>query len=138
MPIQFEVSKNALEVAYQRVKNDRPDRCFVEFPKIFDFINTDKNVLFNELHERVAAGYQPHPTQMCWVPKPNHQVRPANILHLKDEVVFNLIIGDLYPGLYGHNLKFNAVDIAYPLAAPEKKSGFQTVSMLGSNFQPRQ
>ncbi len=120
MPIQFAVSKKELDTAYQRIKNDRPKRCFVEYPNIFNFIDVDKNILFDELTEKISLGYQPHPTQMCWVPKTNHQVRPANILHIKDEIVFNLIIGAIFPTLYGHNQRFKEVDIAYPLSTPEK------------------
>lgn len=134
MPIQFDVSTNDLEKAYQRVKNDRPERCFVDFPSLFDFIDTDRRVLFDELTEKIAKGYQPHTTKMCWVPKPNHQVRPANILHLKDEVVFNLIVGDLYPTLFENIERFREVDIAYPLAQPDKTKWISDSFNAWKNF----
>ncbi len=96
MPTQFECTISELELAYKRAKDDRPGRCFIEYPYLIAWAEIDLSSWLAELKEKIATGFQPHSSRLCWIPKPHSLLRPGNIINLKDEVVYNLIIGRLY------------------------------------------
>lgn len=121
VPTNLQVTENEITVAFQRAKRDRPRRCFIDYPLLLKWAEFDKKNWLECLRKKIQEGYQPHTSKMCFVPKPKHLVRPANIIHLKDEVVYNIIVGRLYDYIYRHLMENNIhVDCSYPLSEPPK------------------
>jgi len=120
MTCAFSVSLDELKEAYERTKADRPDRCFIEHPFLFDWARIDYENWLEQVRSRIASGFNPHPCRLCWVPKANSLLRPANILHLKDEVVYNLLVAKLYGVIWGVLQRWQGEpDSAYVLLEPE-------------------
>ncbi len=120
-----------LKLAYSRTKLDRPSRCFVEYPFLFHLAEIDLDVWLQSLSKKLAEGYFPKTSRLCWIPKPNYQLRPGNILTLKDEVVYNLIIGKLYSKIWDALEPYQGnPDVAYPLSTPDSKEKW-----VKSNFK---
>ena len=89
-----------LKRAYDRVREDRKDKSFVEHPFLFAWAEIDRKEWFEQLQARLDSDFNPHPSRLCWVPKANSLLRPAHVLHLKDEVVYNLIVDRLYEPIW--------------------------------------
>ena len=65
-----------LELAWQRVKFDRPDRVFVTNPYLIEVVEHDLAGFLRGIREQVARGYTPFPSVTCPAPKGKWQVRP--------------------------------------------------------------
>lgn len=123
MSTAFLVEYSELKLAYKRAKDDRTNRCFVEYPYLIDWAEIDLTQWFKDLQERLAGGYQPHSSKLCWIPKANSLLRPGNIIHLKDEVVYNLIVSRLYKRIWTTLREYQGdPDAAYILAEPEEQN----------------
>lgn len=99
MPVPLDASIEELDLAWRRAKADRPNRCFVEHPHLINWIEHDRRSWLEALQRSLAEGFNPQPPQLCLAPKPRFLVRPALVLEIRDEVVFNLIVGRLYAGI---------------------------------------
>lgn len=97
MSTLIEATDIELQLAWNRLKADRPNRCFVEHPHLIRWVEHDLPGWLAQLKADLAEGYNPQPAQLCLAPKPGFMLRPALVLELRDEVVFNLIVGRLYP-----------------------------------------
>ena len=136
MAAKFSVELSELELAFKRVKNDRPHSCFIEYPYLIDWANIDKQQWLEELQAKIALGFQPHSSRLCWVPKAHSLVRPANILHLKDEIVYNLLIGRMYQIFWSALQPWQGKpDSAYILSKPEEEKWIQNRFMAWDNFR---
>jgi len=123
MATAFSVEYSELKLAYKRAKEDRPNRCFVEYPYLIDWAEIDLTQWLKDLQERLAGWYQPHSSRLCWIPKANSLLRPGNIIHLKDEVVYNLIVSRLYKRIWTALREYQGdPDAAYILAEPEEQN----------------
>ena len=78
------------------MKLDRPRRCFVSHPYVFDWIDPDLEGWFRTIENELEQGYAPQDCLPCNRPKGNWMVRPGAILDLKDETVLNAILGSCY------------------------------------------
>jgi hypothetical protein len=126
MTIQFDPEITELQLAYKRAKSDRPSRCFVEYPYLIKWAELNLSVWLKELQEKCTVGFQPHSSRLCWLPKPNSLLRPGNIIHFKDEVVYNLLLARLYKSIWNVLQSFQGEpDAAYVLAGPDKTEWFQ-------------
>ncbi len=133
----FEITFSDLEKAFQRLKNDRPRRSFVEYPSLISFANHDKALWMEELIEGVSKGFNPHVTKMCWAPKAHSLVRPGNILHFKDEIVFNLIVDKIFRGIFISNKKYADLDFGYQLNDPGKTNWIKESFRCWKEFQEK-
>jgi hypothetical protein len=102
MPHPLEVSVEELEMAWRRLKFDRPHRAFIQHPKLIAWIESDLSSWLQVLQGELADGYSPHSAHLCLVPKPAYMVRPALILDVRDEVVYNLVVGRMYPSIWSN------------------------------------
>lgn len=126
MATQFDPEITEFQLAYKRAKSDRPSRCFVEYPYLIKWAELNLSEWLNELQKKCSAGFQPHSSRLCWLPKSNSLLRPGNIIHFKDEVVYNLILARLYKGIWNALRTFQGEpDAAYVLVGPEKTEWFQ-------------
>lgn len=82
-----------LELAWARLKFDRPDRCFLSHPFLLELIDLDLPSWLAQINRRIVDGYVPSTSLTVQAPKGNWQVRPGAYLRLEDEVLFNAIIG---------------------------------------------
>jgi hypothetical protein len=115
MPSSF-LSRASLELAWKRMKLDRPRRCFVTHPYVFDWIAPDLLEWFQIIEDELDQGYAPQDCLPCNRPKGNWMVRPGAILDLKDEVVLNAILGSGYKKIFeGLRWSQGACDLAYQL-----------------------
>ncbi|MBM3790997.1 MAG: hypothetical protein FJW35_11710 [Acidobacteria bacterium] len=116
MPTPFS-ERLDLSLAWRRTRLDHPDRCFVDHPFLFQWIESDLSGWQSDLARKIDAGYTPHDAVTCYIPKSGSMVRPGAILDLEDEVVFNAILGSFYPQLL-ETLGWSQgdPDIAYQLA----------------------
>ncbi len=89
-----------LELAWKRLKYDRPDRIFVNHPHQIRVIDANLPVWLQRIREQLTRGYLPSSSSICYVPKPNWLVRPGSVLALEDEVVYNALIGSEYGKIY--------------------------------------
>jgi hypothetical protein len=105
-----------LELAWARLKFDRPDRCFLIQPFLIELIELDLPSWLGRINQRIVDGYVPSASLALQSPKGNWQVRPGVYLRPEDEVVFNAIIGQHYQGIEAdlRNLQGDP-DIAYQL-----------------------
>lgn len=98
------------------MKLDRPRRCFVTHPYVFDWIAPDLLEWFQIIEDELDQGYAPQDCLPCNRPKGNWMVRPGAILDLKDEVVLNAILGSGYMKIFeGLRWSQGACDLAYQL-----------------------
>jgi hypothetical protein len=106
-----------LELAWQRVKFDRPDRIFVTNPYLVELVEQDLAGFLRGIREQVARGYVPFPSVICPAPKGKWQVRPGVYLRLADEVIYNALAGSVFGNVMG-KLQWSQgdPDIAYQLA----------------------
>lgn len=105
-----------LALAWRRAKLDRPDRCFVVHPDLVDWIDADTRAWLEQLAEKLGAGYRPHDAQPCFVPKAGGLVRPAAVLDVGDEVVYNALVGRCLPAILERVAAWQRdPDVAYAL-----------------------
>ena len=65
-------------------------------------------------------------------------MRPGNIIHFKDEIVYNLILARLYKSIWNSVRSFQgAPDAAYVLAEPDKTEWFQSNFTSWDNFRKK-
>jgi len=115
--MSFEASLEELRLAWARVKLDRPDRCFVDHPFLVKWVEWDLETWLDGLRAELAAGYVPRPCQLCAAPKAGSLVRPGAVLDIRDETVYNFLVGRFFAGICGV-LKGSQgdPDVAYQLA----------------------
>jgi hypothetical protein len=138
MAIQFEPKIAELRLAYDRAKNDRPHRCFIEYPHLIKWTELDLSEWLADLKDKCVSGFQPHSSRLCWLPKANSLLRPGNILHFKDEVVYNLLLGRLYDSIWKSLKSFQKEpDAAYVLADERKVAWFQSNFISWQEFRTK-
>jgi reverse transcriptase-like protein len=103
-PEEILPSRSDLDLAWVRAKLDRPERCFVTYPFLLMWIETDLKRWLDRLQTRIDGGYSPSACQICYEPKPKWMVRPGAVMELKDEIVFNAILGHFHAEIW------NAID----------------------------
>jgi hypothetical protein len=106
-----------LDLAWRRIKFDRPDRCFASHPYLIDLVELDLPDWLGRLNQRIIEGYAPTANLVLNVPKPNWQVRPGAYLRLDDETVFTALVGSVFADISA-SLRWSQgdPDIAYQLA----------------------
>jgi hypothetical protein len=105
-----------LEMAWRRIKLDRPNRCFVIHPFLFNWIEADLQSWLRDVWEQIESGYTPNRCQICECPKPNWMVRPGAILELADELLYDAIVGHYQKQIWkGIGVAQGDPDIAYQL-----------------------
>ena len=138
MAIQFDPEITELRLAYDRAKSDRPGRCFIEYPHLIKWAELDLSEWLQDLKDKCSSGFQPHSSRLCWVPKPNSLLRPGNILHFKDEVIYNLLLERLYEAIWKKLESFQKEpDAAYVLTGQSKKGWFQSSFTSWANFRTK-
>jgi hypothetical protein len=105
-----------LELAWQRLRFDRPDRIFVTNPYLIELVELDLAGFLRGIREQVSRGYIPSPSVTCPVPKGKWQVRPGVYLRLADELIFNALVGSVFQNVI-RRLQWSQgdPDIAYQL-----------------------
>jgi hypothetical protein len=105
-----------LELAWQRLRFDRPDRIFVTNPYSIELVELDLASFLRGIREQVSCGYIPSPSVTCPVPKGKWQVRPGVYLRLTDELIFNALVGSVFQNVI-RRLQWSQgdPDIAYQL-----------------------
>jgi hypothetical protein len=110
-----------LALAWKRVGFDHPDRCFVQHPYLFSWLEYDLQSFLISIKEQLRAGYVPQDCIICEVPKGGWMVRPGAVLNLSDEVVFNAIVGRYEEAICEALIPYQGdPDIAYQLQASGK------------------
>jgi retron-type reverse transcriptase len=106
-----------LELAWQRLKFDKPDRTFVTNPYLIELVEQDRAGFLQNIREQITRGYAPSPSTTVPVPKGKWQVRPGVYLRLGDELVFNALVGSVFQNAM-QRLQWSqgGPDIAYQLA----------------------
>src|SRR6266849_1420657 len=89
-----------LDLAWVRLKFDRPDRCFLSHPFLLPLIELNLPGWLEAVRQRLIAGYIPSTCLTVPVPKGKWQVRPGASLELEDEIVFNALVGRYLPNIY--------------------------------------
>ena len=111
-----EIAKLDFELAWQRVKLDRPNRAFYTHPHLFEWIDVDLEGWFASVKQRLQDGFKPHPSLTCSVPKPGWLVRPGTVLDEQDELVLNALVGSLHEKVFQSLGPFQGdPDVAYQL-----------------------
>lgn len=125
-------TREELTIAWRRVKLDRPKRCFVTHPYLFDWIESALDQWLDSVHAQLVSGYVPHEMKTCFVPKAGWMIRPGAVLDLRDEVVYNALIGRAHQSIWQTIGWAQAdPDVAYQLLEPSDdhnwiRSGFPT------------
>lgn len=116
MPHTLNHDISDLELAWHRLKLDRPDRCFVIHPYIFEWVERDLHSWLKLIDQELNNGYKPADCLTSYVPKPGWMVRPGAVLEIKDEVVFNLILGRFHSRIWSTiEWSQGGPDVAYQL-----------------------
>jgi hypothetical protein len=103
-----------LQLAWQRVKLDRPHRTFVARPHLISWIESDLDSWIQSLADKLRAGYTPHDCVTCYEPKGNWMVRPGAVLDINDEIVLNSALGSFHQQIWsGIGWSQGDPDIAY-------------------------
>jgi hypothetical protein len=110
-----------LDLAWRRLKQDRPDRVFVTHPFLIEIVESALDEWLDTVRRQLHSKYSPHDCVICYAPKPNWLVRPGAVLSLEDELLFNAILGQLHENLWTQ-LKWSQgnPDIGYRLSPPSK------------------
>lgn len=138
MAVQFDPEIRELRSAYDRAKYDRPERCFVEYPHLMRWTEMNLAEWLADLKAKCSSGFQPHSSRLCWVPKANSLLRPGNILHFKDEVIYNLILGRLHDCIWKGLKSFQKEpDAAYVLTGRGKTVWFLGNFICWDNFRTK-
>jgi retron-type reverse transcriptase len=138
MAIQFDPDIVEIRSAYDRAKNDRPNRCFIEYPYLIKWTELDLSEWLANLKEKCTSGFQPHSSRICWIPKANSLLRPGNILHFKDEVVYNLLLDRLYDSIWKALKSFQKEpDAAYVLTGKRTTAWFQSSFTSWEEFRTK-
>jgi hypothetical protein len=138
MAIQFDPDISELRVAYDRARKDRPDRCFVEYPNLLAWTEINLSDWLADLRADISSGFKPHSSKLCWLPKANSLLRPGNILHFKDEVVYNLLLDRLYDSICRQLASFQKEpDAAYVLSGNRKSAWFQSSFTAWEDFRAK-
>ena len=105
-----------LHLAWQRLKQDRPQRCFVQHPYAINWIDSHRDNWLTAIDDRLNKGYSPAPALTCQAPKSGLLVRPGVVLDLADETVLNALVGEFLPQIYSTiGWSQGDPDIAYQL-----------------------
>jgi len=119
-----------LELAWRRVKFDRPDRCFISHPHLLHWIEQDLEGWIRHIQAELLSGYVPRPALRCLEPKEKALVRPGAVLDVVDEVVYNAVVGACYtPFLIHIGSAQGDPDVAYQLRHSDR-----TVAWLKRGF----
>lgn len=138
MTIHFDPEIDELRSAYDRAKNDRPGRCFVEYPHLIKWSELNLAEWLADLKEKCSSGFQPHSSRLCWLPKANSLLRPGNILHFKDEVVYNFLLDRLYDSIWKELQSFQEdPDAAYVLTGKRKDGWFRNNFTSWEDFRTK-
>jgi len=107
-----------LQLAWARLKFDRPNRCFLSHPFLLELIELDLPAWLDGIRLRIVTGYVPSTCLTVPAPKGHWQVRPGAYLRLEDEVVLNALLGR-YLSNIGAELRElqGEPDVAYQLAS---------------------
>lgn len=90
----------------------------VTHPFLFAWIESDRNTWIGPIAQLIAKGYTPSVGMECSVPKCGGLVRPARILNLSDEVVYNALVGSMLTAIIPHiGWSQGGPDVAYQLQA---------------------
>ena len=112
-----------LSLAWQRLKHDRPQRCFVQHPYAIDWIERHRDDWLEAIEARLDDHYSPSPALTCQAPKGGPLVRPGGVLDLADETVFNGLVGDFHSQIHSSiGWSQGDPDIAYQLREPTGNS----------------
>jgi hypothetical protein len=138
MAVQFDPEIAELRLAYDRAKSDRPGRCFIEYPHLIKWTELNLAEWLADLKEKCSSGFQPHSSRLCWLPKANSLLRPGNILHFKDEVIYNLLLDRLYDFIWKGLESFQKEpDAAYVLTSERKAGWFQNSFTSWEDFRTK-
>lgn len=138
MAIQFDPEIVDVRAAYDRAKSDRPNRCFVEYPYLIKWAELNLAEWLADIKTSCSSGFQPHSTRLCWLPKANSLLRPGNILHFKDEVIYNLLLDRLYDCIWKQLEGFQKEpDAAYVLSGDRKAGWFQSSFTAWDDFRTK-
>jgi hypothetical protein len=99
-PEEILPNRSDLDLAWVRAKSDRPERCFVTYPHLITWIETNLKSGLDRLQARIDTGYSPSACQVCNAPKPKWMVRPGAVLELNDELVLNAILGRFHSEIW--------------------------------------
>lgn len=114
------LSLDHLRIGWKRAKLDRPARCFITHPFLFDLIEKDLDAWLSDLQNRLVNNLVPQDPLHCPVPKGNWMLRPATILPVADEVIYNALIAANYEAIHEKLLwSQGTVDTSYQLIAPD-------------------
>lgn len=96
------IQTNAAELrrAWARVIYDRPARAFVEYPHERQVVERDLGAWLAALAEALQTRYVPSACLLCFAPKSSDLPRPGAVLELRDEVVYNLLVGRIHGVVY--------------------------------------
>jgi hypothetical protein len=72
----------------------------VDHPLLLDLIRGRENDWFGDVAAALKTGYSPHPAYLTEIPKPGYMLRPATILTPEDELVFNVLLGEVYSKIW--------------------------------------
>lgn len=128
-----------LSLAWQRVKADHASHRFVDHPHLQRWVEFDLGEWLREIQEELATGYTPRASQMCWAPKPNGLLRPGSVLEVKDEVVYNLLVGRAFPALHAELLDLlGEPDVSYQIARdPNDPEWIKTSFLIWTQWRRR-
>lgn len=113
-----------LHLAWQRLKIDHQNRrCFVTHPYLYRWIEADLNSWLTTVAGVLDRGYAPGDCLFCNEPKGGWMVRPGATLEVRDEIVFNAVLGHYHKNIW------NAIgrsqgdpDVAYQFQRASKKA----------------
>ncbi len=135
----IDVGLDELSLAWTRTIVDHGSHRFVDHPHVQRWVEFDLHAWLLELQAELLAGYTPRPSQMCWAPKPNGLLRPGSVLEVEDEVVYNVLIGRVFPALHAQIFDLRGEpDVSYQLAPdPDDPEWIKTDFRLWTQWRKR-
>lgn len=108
-----------LELAWQRVRTDIPERVFVRHPYELSLIELDLEGWLCSLRENIRSNsYSPKPMVVCDVPKGNGLIRPGGHISMDDRVIYAACVGACFPQIHqALSWAQGTIDFSYRLPA---------------------
>lgn len=113
-----------LRLAWERMKNEVPDRAFVRCHHELEFIKLNLGGWLEEIDNKVKTGtYVFGNMNICNVPKGRYLVRPGSILTLEDTLVYYGLVGSAFDKIYALiGWSQDRVDYSYRLNGAQQKA----------------
>jgi len=92
-----------LQLAWDKVKDDFGEQCFIEHPFEIQLIESYIDIWLTNISNKINSdNFNPSPSRVIDIPKPDWHYRPGNVLALEDNLIYSALLLDMCNNIKKH------------------------------------